>query len=64
VHDFRRAPFRGPIVLAVGAERQGLSEPMRRACDLLVRIPMAGRIDSLNVAVAGSLILYEAFSRR
>ena len=62
--DFRRAPLGGPVVLVVGSERKGLSEPMRRACDLLVRIPMAGRVDSLNLAVAGSLILYEAFARR
>jgi TrmH family RNA methyltransferase len=63
-HDFRRARYSGAVVLLVGCERTGLTESMRSACDVLVRIPMAGGIDSLNVAVAGSLLLYEAFSRR
>jgi TrmH family RNA methyltransferase len=62
--DFRCARYEAATIVLVGSERKGLSEPMRRACDLLVRIPMVGRIDSLNVAVAGSLILYEAFSHR
>jgi len=63
-HDFRDVSYGGPAVIVVGSERRGLSEPLRRACDVLVRIPMVGRIDSLNLAVAGSLILYEAFGHR
>lgn len=62
--DFRRAPYEGPTVIVVGSERKGLSAAIRNACDVTVRIPMVGRIDSLNLAVAGSLILYEAFGRR
>jgi TrmH family RNA methyltransferase len=63
-HDFRDVSYGGAAVIVVGSERRGLSEPLRRACDVLVRIPMAGRVDSLNLAVAGSLILYEAFGHR
>jgi RNA methyltransferase, TrmH family len=62
--DYREASYRGATVLLVGAERTGVSERMRAACDQLVRIPMAGGVDSLNLAVAGSLVLYEAFGQR
>lgn len=62
--DFRAASYCGATVLLVGAERTGVSDRMRADCDQLVRIPMAGRVDSLNLAVAGSLILYEAFAQR
>jgi TrmH family RNA methyltransferase len=62
--DFRGVSYDGATVLALGCERRGLSEPMRRACHGLVRIPMVGRLDSLNVAVAGSVLLYAAFAQR
>jgi TrmH family RNA methyltransferase len=62
--DYRAASYRGPTVVHVGSEREGLTHEMRRTCDALVRIPMAGQVDSLNVAVAGSLLLYEAFRQR
>jgi TrmH family RNA methyltransferase len=48
----------------LGGERKGLSEEQRRCCDALVKIPMRGRCDSLNLAVAGSLLLYEVFGQR
>jgi tRNA G18 (ribose-2'-O)-methylase SpoU len=51
-------------VLVVGTERTGISQELRVACDALVRIPMVGKLDSLNVAVAGSLVLYEVFAQR
>ena len=44
----------------MGAERQGLPPPLLAACDDVAHIPMAGRADSLNVAVATGLMLYEA----
>jgi TrmH family RNA methyltransferase len=62
--DFRAGPYRGATVLHVGSERGGLTREMERACDALVRIPMVGPLDSLNVAVAGSLLLYEVFRQR
>ena len=58
--DFRRVSYRGAAIVAVGSERRGMSDGLLRACDVLVRIPMSGRVDSLNLAVAGSLVLYEA----
>ena len=60
----RDADLRGPIAIVVGSEGKGLSSAVRRRCDLLVRIPMHGRIESLNAAVAGSILLYEAAAQR
>jgi 23S rRNA (guanosine2251-2'-O)-methyltransferase len=60
----READLRGPVVLVVGHEGQGLGPAVRRRCDLLVRIPMHGRIASLNAAVAGSILLFEAAGQR
>ncbi len=60
----READLRGPIAIVVGSEGRGLGPAVRRRCDLLVRIPMRGRIESLNAAVAGSILLYEAAAQR
>ena len=60
----RAADLRGPIAIVVGSEGRGLGTAVRRRCDLLVRIPMHGRIESLNAAVAGSILLYEAAAQR
>jgi RNA methyltransferase, TrmH family len=62
--DFRSADYRGPVVLMMGSERQGLRERQISLCDRLVRIPMVGPADSLNLAVATGLMLYQAFSQR
>ncbi|NJO82471.1 MAG: RNA methyltransferase [Blastochloris sp.] len=53
--------YRRPLVLLLGEERAGLTPEERACCDLLVRIPMVAGADSLNLGVAGSLLLYEAF---
>jgi len=60
----RDADLRGPLALVVGSEGQGLGSAVRRRSDLLVRVPMRGAIGSLNAAVAGSILLYEALSQR
>jgi 23S rRNA (guanosine2251-2'-O)-methyltransferase len=60
----READLRGPIAIVVGSEGRGLGAAVRRRCDLLVRIPMHGRVESLNAAVAGSILLYEATAQR
>jgi 23S rRNA (guanosine2251-2'-O)-methyltransferase len=60
----READLRGPVAIVVGSEGKGLGPAVRRRCDLLVRIPMRGRIESLNAAVAGSILLYEAAAQR
>lgn len=54
----------GPLALVVGNEGQGLRPLVRDSCDLLLRLPMRGQIDSLNAAVAGSVALYLAWQAR
>ena len=53
------APLEGKLVLVMGAEGEGLSRLVREACDFLVRLPQAGRVDSLNVAQATAVLTYE-----
>ncbi len=57
--DFRSATFCFPLVLLMGSEREGLSVDQQVACDMMVRLPMKGRSDSLNLAVATGVMLYE-----
>ena len=57
--DFREAAYRAPVLLVMGSEGAGLSDATAAVCRLLVRIPMAGRLDSLNLAVATALMIYE-----
>jgi TrmH family RNA methyltransferase len=57
--DFRKAAYRAPTLLLMGSEGPGLSPELAAVCTRLVRIPMAGRLDSLNLAVATGLMLYE-----
>ncbi len=61
---YRDADLRGPLALVVGSEAHGLSPAVRRRCDLLVRIPMRGHVASLNAAVAGSILVFEAAAQR
>jgi 23S rRNA (guanosine2251-2'-O)-methyltransferase len=53
-----------PLALVVGAEGQGLSRLVRETCDLLLRLPMRGQIESLNASVAGGIALYAALAAR
>lgn len=57
--DFRAGPYRAPTLLLMGSEGPGLSPQLAQACSKLVRIPMVGSLDSLNLAVATALTLYE-----
>ena len=54
----------GPLALVVGSEGEGLRELTRKSCDVLLSLPMYGKIGSLNAAVAGSIILYLALQAR
>ena len=60
--DYRTAPYAAPCFLMVGNESRGLPAEYEDACDLRVTMPMLGRADSLNVAVAGAVLAYEALA--
>lgn len=62
--DYRAAAYAPPALILVGNEARGLPEVLKAACDTLAAIPMRGAADSLNVAMAGTLLLYQALHRQ
>ncbi len=62
--NYREIPYPEKVVLTLGNEHKGLSFLIKNNCDILVKIPMVGHLDSLNVSAAGSLLLYETFFRQ
>ncbi len=62
--DIRKLSCRGPVALVMGNERSGLRPSQAALCHESVRIPMAGLTDSLNLAVATSIALFELFRER
>ena len=62
--DYDQYDLTGNCVLVLGREGAGLHDLVRRTCDHLLRIPMAGGVSSLNVSAAGAVVLYEAFRQR
>jgi 23S rRNA (guanosine2251-2'-O)-methyltransferase len=56
--------LRGPLAVVVGGEGTGIGRLVAERCDLLVRLPMQGQVNSLNASVAGSLLLYEVLRQR
>lgn len=62
--DFRQADLTGGIVLVIGSEGKGMRRLTRESCDLLIKIPMFGKINSLNASVAGAVLMYEIQRQR
>lgn len=62
--DYQEAHYKMPTILLIGEERKGLSTELQAMCDLMVRIPRVGESDSLNVAMATGVMLYELFNQR
>jgi 23S rRNA (guanosine2251-2'-O)-methyltransferase len=58
------ADLTGPLVLVVGAEGKGLGRLVKENCDFIVRIPMLGKVQSLNASVAGGILLYDIVRQR
>jgi len=61
--DYQKMDYKRPLILLMGSERHGLSEDMQSACDHMVQIPMRGRSDSLNLAAATAVMLYEIYNQ-
>ena len=62
--DYRVADYGGPLIMLMGNEQAGLTAPLMDMCDQLIKMPMQGRSDSLNLAVATGVALYTALDRR
>jgi 23S rRNA (guanosine2251-2'-O)-methyltransferase len=62
--DYMDFDFRTDCVLVLGREGAGLHDLVKKTCDHLLRIPMAGMVSSLNVSVAGAVVMYEAMRQR
>lgn len=62
--DYNEVDYRMPVAIVIGGEGTGVSELVRKRCDILARIPMKGHITSLNASVAAALVMYEAFRLR
>ena len=62
--DYRQVDYRGKIVLVVGSEGKGISKLVLDNCDYKVRLPMVGKVNSLNVSVACAILLYQIYNNR
>lgn len=62
--DYYDTDLTGPLLLVVGSEGRGVGRLIKEQCDFVVRIPMVGKINSLNASVAGSILIYEAMKQR
>ena len=57
--DYRQIDYSGKIALVIGSEGYGMSENVKKSCDFIARIPMNGKINSLNASVAAGIMIYE-----
>ena len=62
--DYYDTDLTGPLLLIIGSEGRGVGRLVKEQCDFVVRIPMVGKINSLNASVAGSILMYEAMKQR
>ncbi|MFJ7748097.1 23S rRNA (guanosine(2251)-2'-O)-methyltransferase RlmB [Peribacillus sp. NPDC097295] len=62
--DYRNMDGKMPIGLVIGSEGKGMARLMKEKCDFLIRLPMVGKVTSLNASVAASLLMYEVYRKR
>ena len=62
--NYYEADLTGPLVLVVGSEGKGMGRLTKEQCDFIVKMPMVGKINSLNASVAGSILMYESMRQR
>lgn len=63
-HDVYKANLTGPLAIIIGSEGKGISRLVKEKCDFLIKLPMFGKINSLNASVAAGVILYESVRQR
>lgn len=63
-NEMCEADLTGPIALVIGSEGEGMSRLVKESCDFLVRIPMKGKVNSLNASVAAGVLMYEIVRQR
>ncbi len=56
--------FTGPLALVIGSEGDGMGRLVRESCDIIVSLPMKGRVSSLNASVAAGIVMYEVMRQR
>ena len=62
--DYREIDYSGKIALVIGNEGEGMSRLVRESCDFIARIPMRGKVNSLNASVAAGIMIYEIFRQK
>jgi 23S rRNA (guanosine2251-2'-O)-methyltransferase len=62
--NYQKVDFKSSTALVIGGEGKGLSELVRKRCDVIASIPMKGKMSSLNASVAAALVMYEVFTQR
>ncbi|PWA12971.1 23S rRNA (guanosine(2251)-2'-O)-methyltransferase RlmB [Pueribacillus theae] len=62
--DFREADYDMPVGLVIGSEGKGIGRLIKQKCDFLVRLPMKGKVTSLNASVAAGVLMYEVLRKR
>ena len=62
--NYPDADLKGPLAIVIGSEGDGISRLVREKCDIIVGIPMMGRVNSLNASNAAAIVLYEAARQR
>ncbi len=62
--DYNKQDLTGPLGIVIGSEGQGISEKVKKNCDFFIKIPMKGKVTSLNASVSAGIIIYETLRQR
>lgn len=62
--DYRNMDGNMPLALVIGSEGKGMGRLVKEKCDFLIKLPMAGKVTSLNASVAAGLLMYEVYRKR
>ena len=61
---YNNQDLKGPLGIVIGNEGSGISEKVKKNCDFLIKIPMKGKVNSLNASVSTGIVIYEALRQR